>query len=205
MRVMEWEGNQFHITVKDVARPKIQHPLDAVVRLTTAGICGTDIHIYRGRLTDKPPITLGHEMIDVIDQVGAGVTTLRAGDRVIVYDDTSCGFCDNCIRGLRAYCLTVNPPFEGAYFSIASEGVKLNGGQSKPICLCSMTSLTYDSPQRHNMFAYPMLPRQRYCCHLGLTTSSITFCYATFGPQLELASTLPGFSPEILWLCLELV
>lgn len=133
MRVIEWEGNQFHITVKDVARPKIQHHLDAVVRLTTAGICGTDIHIYRGRLTDKPPITLGHEMIDVIDQVGAGVTTLRAGDRVIVYDETSCGFCDKCIRGLRAYCQTVNPPYEGEFFSLAPQGVKLNGGQGNPL------------------------------------------------------------------------
>lgn len=146
MQAVEWEGKPFHITVKDVARPKIQHPLDAVVRLTTAAICGTDIHTFHGRLINTP-VTLGHEMIGVIDQVGAGVTTLKAGDRVIVYSETSCGFCDKCLRGLRAYCLTVNPPFEGRYFSFAFQGVKLNGGQGNPICVCSTKSLTYDSSQ----------------------------------------------------------
>ena len=72
---------------------------------------------------------MGHEMIGIIEKVGSGVTTLQVGDRVLVYDGASCGFCDNCVKGLRAYCLTVNVPFEGDYFGIPFEGFQLNGGQ----------------------------------------------------------------------------
>lgn len=193
MRAVKWEGKPFNIPVN---RSKIQHPLDAVMRLTTAEICGTDVYIFHGRLTAKPRLTLGHEMINVIDEVAVGVTALRAGDRVIGYDDTSCGFCDNCIRGLRATCLTVNPPFEGDYFSILFKGVKLNGGQGKPICLCFKKSLTYHSSQQHNMFPYPMQLRQRYCFHLRLITSSTISFYATLDSQLEPCLDFADFQLE---------
>lgn len=143
MKAVEWEGELYYVNVRDISRPTIQHPLDAVIRLTTAGICGTDLHIYHGRLAVRPPLTLGHEMVGIIEEVGAGVTTLKKGDRVVVFDDVSCGYCYNCVKGLRAYCLTVNPPFEGDFFAVPFLGIQLNGGQGNVLRCASVESLTY--------------------------------------------------------------
>ncbi|KAF8848185.1 GroES-like protein, partial [Acephala macrosclerotiorum] len=68
-----------------------------------------------------------------IEDVGSEVTNLQIGDRVIAYDGVSCGFGDNYVKGLRAYCETVNKPFEGEYFGIPFQGTQLNGGQAQVV------------------------------------------------------------------------
>ena len=86
-------------------RPTIQEPNDAIVRVTTSTICGTDLHILKG---DLPAVTngriLGHEAIGVIEQVGAGVSEFRVGDKVIVSCVTACLKCDFCRRGMYSHC-----------------------------------------------------------------------------------------------------
>jgi alcohol dehydrogenase len=90
---------------EDKPRPTIQEPTDAIVRLTTSTICGTDLHILKG---DLPAVTdgriLGHEGIGVIEQVGAGVTEFHAGDKVIISCVTACLKCDYCKRGMYSHC-----------------------------------------------------------------------------------------------------
>ena len=89
------------------ARPKpdIQLPTDAVVRMTTASICGTDLHIMKGDVpTVEPGRVLGHEGVGVIEALGAAVTNFAVGDRVIISCITSCGQCDNCRRGMYSHC-----------------------------------------------------------------------------------------------------
>ncbi|MES2304634.1 MAG: zinc-dependent alcohol dehydrogenase family protein [Gemmatimonadota bacterium] len=89
------------------ARPKpaIQLPTDAVVRMTTASICGTDLHIMKGDVpTVEPGRILGHEGVGIIDSVGSAVTNFAVGDRVIISCITSCGQCDNCRRGMYSHC-----------------------------------------------------------------------------------------------------
>ena len=81
-------------------KPIIRDPGDAVVRITTSTICGTDLHIMKG---DVPTVTagriLGHEGVGVIDEVGSQVSTFRKGDRVLISCISACGICDACRRG----------------------------------------------------------------------------------------------------------
>jgi len=86
-------------------RPEIQDATDAVVRITTSTICGTDLHILRG---DVPTVTdgriLGHEGVGVVDDVGDGVSVVRKGDKVLISCITSCGKCDFCRKGMYSHC-----------------------------------------------------------------------------------------------------
>jgi alcohol dehydrogenase len=90
---------------EDKPRPAIQHPGDAIVRITTSTICGTDLHILKG---DLPSVTdgriLGHEGIGIVEQVGTGVSEFRSGDKVIVSCVTACLKCDFCRKGMYSHC-----------------------------------------------------------------------------------------------------
>jgi alcohol dehydrogenase len=85
--------------------PTIQEPTDAIVRITTSTICGTDLHILKG---DVPSVTpgrvLGHEGVGIIEQVGPAVTTFAPGDRVLISCITSCGKCDYCKKSMYSHC-----------------------------------------------------------------------------------------------------
>jgi alcohol dehydrogenase len=89
----------------DVPSPAIQQPTDAIVRITTSTICGTDLHILKG---DVPSVTpgriLGHEGVGVVTEVGSAVTAVSPGDRVIISCVTSCGKCDFCRKGMYSHC-----------------------------------------------------------------------------------------------------
>jgi threonine dehydrogenase-like Zn-dependent dehydrogenase len=95
MRAVFWEGKPFHVSVKDTPKPTIQTPDDAIVRLTTAAICGTDLHIFHGKFgSTTPPWGLGHEGIGIVTEVGDNVTTVKVGDWVIVPDEPDDGRLD---------------------------------------------------------------------------------------------------------------
>lgn len=86
-------------------RPVILEQTDAIVRITTSTICGTDLHILKG---DLPAVTdgriLGHEGVGIIEEVGSAVTEFKVGEKVIVSCITSCLKCDNCRRGMPSHC-----------------------------------------------------------------------------------------------------
>jgi len=90
---------------EDKPRPTIQDPCDAIVRISTSTICGTDLHILKG---DLPSVTdgriLGHEGIGVVEQVGTGVSEFHVGNKVIVSCVTACLKCDFCRRGMYSHC-----------------------------------------------------------------------------------------------------
>ena len=90
---------------EDKPRPAIQNPGDAIVRVTTSTICGTDLHILKG---DLPAVTdgriLGHEGIGIVEQVGAGVSQFKVGDKVIISCVTACLKCDFCKRAMYSHC-----------------------------------------------------------------------------------------------------
>ncbi len=91
---------------KEVPNPKIMQPGDAIVKVDTTTICGTDLHILKG---DVPSVTvgriLGHEAVGTITELGSSVQSLKVGDRVIVSCIKSCGYCANCKAGLYSHCL----------------------------------------------------------------------------------------------------
>ena len=83
MKAVHYEG-PFKVSVKDVELPKIQHPDDVIVKVTTAAICGSDLHMYQGRMAAEAGLVFGHENMGTIIEVGAGVTLLEKGDRIVL-------------------------------------------------------------------------------------------------------------------------
>ncbi|KJA20427.1 hypothetical protein HYPSUDRAFT_88698 [Hypholoma sublateritium FD-334 SS-4] len=101
----------FTVTVREVEKPKILHPDDIIVKVTTTCICGSDLHMYEGRTAAQSGIVFGHENMGIVDEVGTGVTLLKKGDRVVMPFNVACGRCLNCEEGKSAFCTHVNPGF----------------------------------------------------------------------------------------------
>jgi glutathione-independent formaldehyde dehydrogenase len=110
------------VSIEEVEDPRIEHSRDVVVKLTSTGICGSDLHMYEGRTVAKPGTVLGHEPLGVIEEVGDAVTSFKKGDRVVVTFNVACGHCMNCVRGFPSACLTVNPDMAGGAFGYAKMG-----------------------------------------------------------------------------------
>nr|WP_208380729.1 zinc-dependent alcohol dehydrogenase [Frigoribacterium endophyticum] len=99
----------YKIRVEEKDVPRIEHPNDAIVRVTLAAICGSDLHLYHGLMPDtRIGHTFGHEFIGVVEEVGSSVETLKRGDRVMVPFNIYCGSCWFCARGLWSNCHNVN-------------------------------------------------------------------------------------------------
>jgi len=129
MRAVVYKG-PFKVAVEQVPDPKIQHPNDVIVHITSSCICGSDLHMYEGRTAAQPGIVFGHENMGIVEEVGTGVTTLRKGDRVVMPFNVACGFCKNCERGFTGFCLTVNPGFAGGAYGYVAMG-PYTGGQAE--------------------------------------------------------------------------
>jgi glutathione-independent formaldehyde dehydrogenase len=99
----------FDVAVEEVPDPRIEHPNDVVVRITSTGISGSDLHVYEGRTAAEPGTVFGHENVGIVEDVGSGVTSLEQGDRVVMPFNIACGFCRNCVAGRTGFCLTANP------------------------------------------------------------------------------------------------
>lgn len=97
------------VAVETVADPELEKPTDVIVKITSAGICGSDLHMYEGRTPEHAGMRFGHENMGVIQEVGDAVSGLRPGDRVVMPFNIACGTCFNCGRGFTNACLTVNP------------------------------------------------------------------------------------------------
>ena len=117
------------VTVEQVEDPRIEQPGDAIVKISTTAICGSDLHMYEGRTAAKPGTVLGHENMGVVEEVGPGVTSIKVGDRVVLPFNIACGFCYNCLRGYPNACLTVNPAAPHAAYGYAQMG-PFRGGQA---------------------------------------------------------------------------
>ena len=120
----------FEVAVENVPDPGIQHPNDAIVKITSTCICGSDLHMYEGRTAAQSGIVFGHENMGIIQEVGPAVKTLKAGDRVVMPFNVACGFCKNCQRGFTGFCTTVNPGFAGGAYGYVAMGPWV-GGQAE--------------------------------------------------------------------------
>jgi glutathione-independent formaldehyde dehydrogenase len=120
------------VAVENVADAKIESPLDAVIKLTTTNICGSDLHMYEGRTSVEEGKVLGHENMGVVEEVGPGVERINVGDRVSVPFNIACGSCRNCNSGWTSFCLRTNPTegMDGAAYGYANMGPYM-GGQAE--------------------------------------------------------------------------
>ena len=109
MKAVVWHGVG-DIRLEDVPEPKIQAAADAVVRITTSAMCGTDLHLIRGTMPGmKEGTIIGHEAVGEVVEVGAGVRNFSRGDRVVIPSTISCGYCSYCRAGYQAQCDNANP------------------------------------------------------------------------------------------------
>lgn len=97
------------ISVDNVADPKIEHPEDIILRVTSTAICGSDLHIYNGFVPQLRDEVLGHEFMGVVEEVGADVWKVKKGDRVVVPFTIACGQCFYCSQGFHPNCEHTNP------------------------------------------------------------------------------------------------
>src|SRR5437588_10489946 len=109
MRALVWHHTH-DVRVERVPDPTIINARDAIVRITSTAICGSDLHLYDGYIpTMKPGDILGHEFMGEVVEVGRDVTNLKKGDRVVVPFTIACGHCWYCEHGLWSACDNSNP------------------------------------------------------------------------------------------------
>jgi threonine dehydrogenase-like Zn-dependent dehydrogenase len=109
MKALCWHGSG-NVRIDDVPDPQILDPRDIIIRITSSGICGSDLHIFDGFVPSmERGDVLGHEPMGVVEEVGSSITALKRGDRVVVPFTISCGECFFCQKGLFSCCDTTNP------------------------------------------------------------------------------------------------
>jgi glutathione-independent formaldehyde dehydrogenase len=129
MKAVVYEGVK-QMEVADHPKPRIKSPSDAILRVTTSGICGSDLHMYDGRTPLDSGTVVGHEIMGVIEEVGEAVESIKKGDRVVLPFNVACGYCINCHRGHTEACLTMNPEEPHAAYGYAGMG-PYEGGQAE--------------------------------------------------------------------------
>src|SRR4051794_13393281 len=134
MKALTWHGNR-DVRVDTVEDPTIQEPTDAIIRVTSSGLCGSDLHLYEvlGAFIDPGDI-LGHEPMGIVEAVGSEVTNIAPGDRVVIPFNISCGHCFMCDQGLFSQCETTQVTEEGkgaALFGYTKLYGQVAGGQAE--------------------------------------------------------------------------
>jgi threonine dehydrogenase-like Zn-dependent dehydrogenase len=134
VKALTWQGKR-DVRVEEVPDPRIQQPTDAVIRVTSTAICGSDLHLYEvlGPFL-SPGDVLGHEAMGVVEEVGSDVNHIAVGDRVVVPFNISCGSCWTCSRGLYAQCETTQVREHGkgaSLFGYTALYGQVPGGQAE--------------------------------------------------------------------------
>ena len=134
MRALTWHGKR-DVRVDNVPDPAIQADTDAIIRVTTTAICGSDLHLYEvlGPFMEPGDI-LGHEPMGIVEEVGKDVTHIQRGDRVVVPFNIACGGCFMCDSGLHSQCETTQVRKHGtgaAIFGYSKLYGQVAGGQAE--------------------------------------------------------------------------
>lgn len=165
MKALTWQGKRT-VAVEEVADPVIQKPEDAIIRVTSSAICGSDLHLYEllGPFLDRGDI-LGHEPMGVVVEVGAGVTKLSVGDRVVIPFNISCGECFFCQRGLQSQCETTQVREYGsgaALLGYTKLYGQVPGGQAEylrvPMADYNHIPVAQEAPDERYLFLSDILP-----------------------------------------------
>lgn len=181
MRALVYKGPR-DVQVENVPDARIEKPTDALVRVSTTNICGSDLHMYDGRTSVEPGQVLGHETLGEVIEVGDAVDHVKVGDLVCLPFNVACGYCENCERGLTGFCLTVNPGKAGGAYGYAEMG-PYRGGQAE------LLRVPYAD---FNCLVLPETAREQQSDYVMLADIFPTGYHAT-----ELAGVLPGESVVI--------
>jgi threonine dehydrogenase-like Zn-dependent dehydrogenase len=165
MRAVTWQGRR-KVSVDTVPDPVIQEPTDAVIRVTSTNICGSDLHLYEvlGAFM-SPGDILGHEAMGVVEEVGSQVGDLEIGDRVVIPFNISCGSCFMCDQGLQSQCETTQNRDQGtgaALFGYSKLYGEVAGGQAQylrvPQAQYTHIKVPADGPDDRYVYLSDVLP-----------------------------------------------
>jgi threonine dehydrogenase-like Zn-dependent dehydrogenase len=165
MKAVTWQGKR-DVRVDDVPDPRIEAGTDAIIRVTSSAICGSDLHLYEvlGPYM-KPGDILGHEPMGIVEEVGSEVTNIAVGDRVVIPFNISCGHCYMCTIGLQSQCETtqVREQNKGAaLFGFSSMYGSVPGGQAEylrvPQAQYGPIKIGADGPDERFLFLSDILP-----------------------------------------------
>jgi threonine dehydrogenase-like Zn-dependent dehydrogenase len=134
VKALTWHGKR-DVRIDTVPDPTIEQPTDAIVRVTSSGLCGSDLHLYEvlGPFISEGDV-LGHEPMGVVEAVGAELTNIEVGDRVVIPFNISCGHCFMCEHGLQSQCETTQVRDEGmgaSLFGYTKLYGEVPGGQAE--------------------------------------------------------------------------
>jgi len=134
VKAVTWQGKR-DVRVEDVPDPKIEEPTDAIIRITSSNICGSDLHLYETLTAFMTPgDVLGHEPMGIVEEVGSGLGNLSVGDRVVIPFQISCGHCFMCDQALYTQCETTQVRDQGmgaALFGFSKLYGQVPGGQAE--------------------------------------------------------------------------
>jgi threonine dehydrogenase-like Zn-dependent dehydrogenase len=165
MRAVTWQGRR-KISVDTVPDPAIKEPTDAIIRVTSTNICGSDLHLYEilGAFM-SPGDILGHEAMGVVEEVGREVDGLSVGDRIVVPFNISCGHCFMCDHGLQSQCETTQNRDQGtgaALFGYSKLYGEVAGGQAEylriPQAQYTHIKVPEDGPDERYVYLSDVLP-----------------------------------------------
>jgi threonine dehydrogenase-like Zn-dependent dehydrogenase len=188
MRALSYQG-PFKVKVVKKADPRIEHGNDAILKVTRAAICGSDLHLLHGLVPDtRVGCTFGHEFTGVVEEVGPSVRNLRRGDRVVVPFNISCGTCFYCSRGLSANCENTNPNSDvasGVYgYSHTTGGY--DGGQAEyvrvPFADVGPMKIPDDMEDEEVLFLSDILPTGYQAAEMGEIKGGETVVVLGCGP-----------------------
>jgi threonine dehydrogenase-like Zn-dependent dehydrogenase len=165
MRAVTWQGRR-KVSVDNVPDPVIKEPTDAIIRVTSTNICGSDLHLYETLAAFMSPgDIIGHEPMGIVEEVGAETGDLKVGDRVVIPFNISCGSCFMCGIGLQSQCETTQNRDQGtgaALFGFSKLYGEVPGGQAEymrvPQAQYTHIKVPEDGPDERYVYLSDVLP-----------------------------------------------
>jgi threonine dehydrogenase-like Zn-dependent dehydrogenase len=197
MKAVTWQGKR-NVRVDEVADPRIEQPTDAIVKITSTAICGSDLHLYEvlGPYMKAGDI-LGHEPMGIVEEIGQGVTNIAPGDRVVIPFNISCGSCVMCTHGLQSQCETtqVRDQNKGAaLFGYTSLYGSVPGGQAEylrvPQAQYGPIKVGLDGPDERYLFLSDIVPTAWQAVQYAAVPAGGTLAVFGLGPVGQFAARI---------------
>jgi len=197
MKAVTWHGKR-DVRVEEVPDPIIKEPTDAIVRITTSGICGSDLHLYEvlGPFMNEGDV-LGHEPMGIVEEVGSGLSTVAVGDRVVMPFQISCGSCFMCDRHLYTQCETTQVRDEGmgaALFGFSRLYGAIPGGRAQYLRVPQAQNTTIKvpdgPPDERFVYVSDVLPTAWQSVEYAGTPDGGTVVVLGLGPIGDMASRI---------------
>jgi threonine dehydrogenase-like Zn-dependent dehydrogenase len=204
MKAVTWQGKR-KVSVEEVPDPRIEKPTDAIVRITSTNICGSDLHLYEtlGAFMNPGDI-LGHEPMGIVEEVGSEVSRLSVGDRVVMPFQISCGHCYMCDQSLYTQCETTQVREQGsgaALFGYSELYGSVPGGQAEylRVPFADNTHITVPDGPPDDRFVYlsDVLPTAWQAVEYAAVPDGGTLVVLGLGPIGDMATRIAALRPGI--------